>query len=114
MGAPLVCCHQFGNPHYICAMAGMRLGLPQPVSEGVWEFLMVSWVLVEPWSVVASGQQLPRACNVISNCYTAEEDTGAGQRTLFTAENLVGPLASFVHSLPTPSAEQPGTALTSP
>ena len=33
-------------------------------------------------------------------------------RALFTAENLVGPLASFVQSLPKADAEQPGTAST--
>jgi hypothetical protein len=41
---------------------------------------------------------------------------GAGQvgtdmRTLFTAEHLAAPLASFVHSFPAKTDEQPGTAI---
>jgi Reverse transcriptase (RNA-dependent DNA polymerase) len=37
---------------------------------------------------------------------------GADMRTLFTAEHLAAPMASFVHSFPAKTDEQPGTAIT--
>jgi hypothetical protein len=33
-------------------------------------------------------------------------------RTMFTAEHLAAPLASFVHSFPAMTDDQPGTAIT--
>jgi hypothetical protein len=36
---------------------------------------------------------------------------GTDMRTLFTAEHLAAPMASFVHSFPARTDEQPGTAI---
>ena len=39
---------------------------------------------------------------------------GTNMRTLFTAEHLAAPMASFVHSFPANTDDEPGTAITLP
>jgi hypothetical protein len=53
----------------------------------------------------------PTPASGIRPCSELATGAGTDMRTLFTAEHLAAPMASFVHSFPTKTDEQPGTAI---